>query len=173
MTDIEGQQARRFFGHLRHRMRTLALLGTVGIVGGAVGIVVLPSATVLFSVILVAAVSIMVAALSARRHIHIGESLLRHESRLLEMRTSPYRTACRWTNNRLRVTLDNRGSTSRTPLAEFKAAWTTPRLTREPRQDASVFGPLALDANVLAVSSEGCAIGRVRRVHTEGLAQPG
>ena len=87
----------------------------------------------------------------------------------MELFTYPYRSIKAITNNAVLATLDELGSTERTPLVEFKARWFTPGIGEAPSSRADMFGDSKKGQVVLAVIENGGVLGRVHRIRPKSV----
>ena len=101
----------------------------------------------------------------SRQLLHQLESTLAGPTRAMELQTYGYRTMRSIYNNRVLATLDDAGSTNRTPTVEFKAIWFTPGIAEAPGGEATVYGGGAPGRAVMAITRAGGVMGRVKRVN--------
>jgi hypothetical protein len=62
------------------------------------------------------------------------------------------------------ATVDEIGSTERTPLAEVRCYWFTPGIAERSSSPADLWGELRVGTTILAAGDQGGVIGKVRRM---------
>jgi hypothetical protein len=138
----------------------VAVAGAVvtSLLSGLIGIRIVLGAVAFAGLCLVAG------AMNGKRLLRQATSESSQASRSMELFTYPYRSIKAITNNAVLATLDELGSTERTPPVEFKARWFTPGIGEAPSSRADMFGDSKKGQVVLAVIENGGVLGRVHRI---------
>ncbi len=158
-----------FLRWVQHRRALMLAGGGLAAAGAAVGIAAFHGGGFrmldwLFGFVLACGMMVATGSFTGARRLAEATTLAQGPSRTLELALWPYRTSGRAiVKNAVLGTLDEMGSTERTPAVEFRAIWFTPGIGESPQSEAEVFGRLVLGSTVVVRSPAGCLVGRVTR----------
>jgi hypothetical protein len=165
---VDVQPTAEFLPYVRRRQAKMVGGSAVAVVVGIAVILAYHKVVTLNIVmggVIVVGILLALGTMSGRRLLREIDKSLAGPARTMELQTYGYRSIKAVTNNRVLATLDDVGSTNRTPKVEFRAIWFTPGLAEAPGGTARVFGVEAVGEAVLAIANNGGVLGRVKRVH--------
>lgn len=163
----DAQPTTGFISYVRRRQSKMISGGVAAVFIGIVVIVAdhkTAGLNIAMGAVILLGVVLVLSSLSGRRLLREIDGSLAGPSRTMELHTYGYRTMRSVYNNRVLATLDDVGSTNRTPRIEFKAVWFTPGIAAAPAGEARVFGGDSSGQAVLAIAESGGVMGRVKRV---------
>jgi hypothetical protein len=165
---VDVQPTAEFLLYVRRRQAKMVGASAVAVIVGIAVIAAyhkVASLNIVMGGVIAFGVLLALGTVSGRHLLREINNCLAGPSRTMELQTYGYRTVKAVSNNRVLATLDDVGSTNRTPKVEFKAIWFTPGLAEAPGGAARVFGGESVGQAVLAIADNGGVLGRVKRVH--------